>query len=116
MAHVTDYKRDSMLAIVGGTNTNIDDLESLYLESLGATADTHVNNQWMEVFLDNGATSANWNDAAVEFLDALGATGDGLPAKWYWFWVTNGGVIAVTNNVINGANNVINGANNVVNT
>jgi hypothetical protein len=99
MAHVTDYKRDSMLTIVGGTNTNIDDLEITYLQSLGATSD-HVNNAWMEVFLANSATSGNWNNAAVEFLDALGATGDGLPAKWYWFWVTNGGVIVTATDVL----------------
>ena len=94
MAHVTDYKRDSMLAIVGGTNTNIDDLEHDYLVAAGATTDIHVNNQWMEVFLANGATSANWNNAAQEFLVALGATGDNLSDNWYWFWVTNGGVIS----------------------
>jgi hypothetical protein len=93
MSNVTDYKRDSMLAIIGGTNNNIDDLEILYLQNEGATAD-QVNNAWYEVFFLNGATSLNWNKAAMEFLLAEGATGDNLPDNWGWFWITNGGVIA----------------------
>lgn len=112
MSHITDYKRDSMLAIVGGTNHNIDDLEHDYLVSLGATSGLHVNDQWLEVFLANGATSPNWSDAANEFLIALGAPYSGLTMNWYWFWVTNGGTIA--NNVINGVDNVINSTDNVV--
>jgi hypothetical protein len=42
MSHITDAKRDSMLAIVGGTNTNIDNLEILYLQAAGATSDADV--------------------------------------------------------------------------
>ena len=113
MSNRVDYKRDSMLAIVGGTHTNIDDLEILYLQDAGATSG-NANTAWMEVFLANGATSTDFNDAAQEYLIYRGATGDNLPENWAWFWVTNGGSIAA-NNVVNGANSVINGANTVVN-
>jgi hypothetical protein len=82
-----------MLAIVGGSVTNIDDLEITYLQAAGATSN-QVNDAWMEVFLANGATSTNWNTAANEFLIALGATGTNLPDNWAWFWITNGGVIS----------------------
>jgi hypothetical protein len=92
MSHITDYKRDSMLAIVSAAVTNIDDLEITYLQAAGATSD-QVNNAWMEVFLANGATSTNFNTAANEFLIALGAPFASLPMNWSWFWITNGGVI-----------------------
>jgi hypothetical protein len=81
-----------MLAIVGGSITNIDTLEITYLQAAGATSN-QVNNAWMEVFLANGATSTNWNTAANEFLIALGAPNAGLTMNWDWFWITNGGVI-----------------------
>jgi hypothetical protein len=90
--HVTDCKRDAMLAIVGGTNDNIDDLESLYLQTYGATSE-HVNNQWFEVFHLNGATSANWNDAAQEFLLGFGAPFTNLADNWKWWWCVAGGAI-----------------------
>ena len=112
MAHISDYKRDSMQTVLGSSVTNIDDLEILYLQSLGATSD-QVNEAWKEVFDANGASSDNWNDAAQEFLTSVGGTSDNLPDNWNWFWVKNGGVLA--DNVVNGANNVVNGADNVVN-
>jgi hypothetical protein len=93
MTNISDYKRDSMLAIVGGSVTNIDTLEITYLQAAGATSN-QVNDAWMEVFLANGATSTNWNTAANEFLIALGAPFASLPMNWSWFWITNGGVIA----------------------
>ena len=92
MTHVTDYKRDSMQTVLGSSVTNIDDLEKLYLAAAGATADD-VNRAWHQVFLLNGATSANWNTAAQEFLLSLGAPSNNVSDNWDWFWVTNGGVI-----------------------
>jgi hypothetical protein len=114
MAHVTDYKRDSMQTILGSSVGNIDTLEIAYLQDAGATSD-EVNEAWMEVFIIGGSTSGQWTTAAQEFLVALGAPSNNLTDNWAWFWITNGGVIGVADNVVDGANNVVNGANNVVN-
>ena len=92
MSNRNDNKYASLLANTGETSGNIDDLEILWLKSIGATAD-QINRAWHQVFLLNGATSANWDTAAQEFLVALGAPSEHVSDNWTWFWVTNGGVI-----------------------
>lgn len=90
--HVSVCKQAAMLAQVGGTVENIDDLESLYLIANGATS-AQVNDQWMEIFQLNGASSDNWNVAANQALIALGAPFLNLQDNWHWFWCVNNGSI-----------------------
>ena len=89
MTHRNDDKKVALLTLTGETSGNIDDLEIQWLQSAGATADD-VNRAWHQVFLANGATSANWNAAAAEYLTGLGYTG-ALPDMWAAYWAAGGG-------------------------
>jgi hypothetical protein len=90
-----------------GPPAHMDDLEDLWH---GGPQD---NDGWFAFFQTYGATSENYNDAAYEFLIARGMTAAALPDMWAEFWA-GGGVVGLTNNVINGVDNVINGVDNVV--
>ena len=63
------------------------------MQTLGATADIHINDQWFEVFVANGYTGGNYNDGAMFFLRNLGCPFDNLPQNWAYFWDTLGGVV-----------------------
>ena len=90
--HVSQAKHAALMTSAGVTEGNIDHLEGLYLVAKGATAGKHVNDQWMEVFLANGATSPNWNLAASEFLVARGFSGN-ISDMWHSFWDGDGVIV-----------------------
>ena len=79
--NISTCKNWALQKEAGVTAGNTDDLESLFLASLGAASD-HVNNQWMEVFIAGGATAADWNGAAFEWLGIVNTVGNDLPARW----------------------------------
>lgn len=95
-----------MLADLGGTITNIDTLEKDWIISKGGI-DAQINDQWLDLFLKNGATSANWNTAALQSIQSLGFTGSNLTDGWQWFWCVNGGVIVPANAILDRDGNAI---------
>jgi hypothetical protein len=90
MSHVNDLKLASLETLTGTTG-HIDDLELAWLTTVVVTpAGNQVNDLWLRLFLENGATSGEFNTAAYEFLSGLGYTG-ALNDMWYSYWGDAGG-------------------------
>ena len=110
--HRNDDKLSALETLTGSTG-HIDDLENEWLLSeITTPVSVHVNDLWLELFIEKGVSATNINDAAYEWLGDLGYTG-ALADRWAAYWAAGGG--SGSDNVINGANNVISGGNNVIN-
>lgn len=72
----------SALAVSGG---QVDDLESQYLVSLGATLGD-IQDMWHEVWDSALVTAGNYNDRAYEWLGTNGHNQDQLNERWYSYW------------------------------
>lgn len=86
MGNRTDDKRSALLAALVLTEGHVDDLEILWLQSVGALSN-HINDAWLEVFALEllAAATGNFNTDAYAYLGALGHTG-ALPDRWASFW------------------------------
>ena len=87
MAQLNDLKlaklRDELL-VAGG---QIDDLELIYLQNLGAVSQ-QVNDAWLQVFAaDLGvAASGQFNDDASAWLALKGYPDGSLNEQWFAYW------------------------------
>lgn len=104
----------SALGIVDGTGT-INDLEPLFVASLGVAVDSPVANEaWMQYWDEQSIPPGQWNDRAFEFLGSIGhiVPGD-LPGRWFLAW--RDGFVLPPNLLINsrwsGASGSVGGAN-----
>jgi len=94
LLHVNTCKRNSIATLLSQPELNIDDLESDYLSLVGGTS-PHVNDAWLEVFKEHGATADHRSQAAQEFLLLQGAPNENITDNWHWFWCVNGGIIDI---------------------
>ena len=92
MTHRNDDKRNSLLTLLVLTDGDTNDLEKTWLLSaITVPVSAHVNDLWMELFTQEGATATEWNDAANEWLGGLLYTG-ALPDRWSAYWAAGGGI------------------------
>jgi len=90
VSSVNELKIAAMRTVASVSSGSMNEVERAYLIFLGATAGNTLNESWLEVFLDNGATSTNWNEAAMQFLAGQGYTNASLNGRWFDWWTAGG--------------------------
>ena len=90
MTHRNDDKLSALETLTVSTG-HVDDLEKAWLlATITVPVSDQMNDLWMELFIQEGATATNWNNAADEWLAGLLYTGS-LPDKWKAYWAAGGG-------------------------
>ena len=89
MSNHSDDKLAALQALLSISGGNTNDLEQAWLVTL-ASVFGNLNDMWIQIFQDNGATSDNFSTAAQQFLSGLGYTGS-ITDMWAMYWADGGG-------------------------
>lgn len=95
MSKVQDDKLSALEALTGLTG-HVNDLERTWLlATVVAPAGEALDDLWLQLFLENGATTGDINTAAYEFLAAEGYTQGHISDRWAAYWADGGGLVGV---------------------